>query len=502
MGQGTEGCADRPTEVSVIRFVSRNRTIEEIAPKKEIYTCKQRGCGKIFTNQDEYKTHEALEALKIRFICREPGCGEELSDPGSMWRHYQEWHNNETSVYVCPYTNCGSLHATSGALEEHVEGCHRQPPTLPTEPEVICFEGLEDSELQKNRKPIYFESSKDSDTQKDRKSVYFQNDEDSEPLRNRKLICYDGTEDCQVQKTRKSIYFESSEDPELQKSRKSTYFQCNEDSKLQKSRKSIYFESSKESEVQKNKKLICLKDSERQTSRKLMCFEGLDNLELQKNKKLIYFEGSEDSELQKNGKLDCFESSEPQKNKKLLCFENSEDAELQKTRNSIRFETTEDSEFQKSRKSQDRSTDVEEYPRNEELRITEESFLGKDDDKNEDYEVRSEDEEYTPKKQRVSRYKQETYRCEVDGCGKRYRYISHYRHHQDTHKLAAVGCNVTKGRLKLGRASTVSYFLCKIPGCGAEVNNVTGLWKHYQDNHANAKPPTALQVPKNREAFR
>lgn len=33
MGQGTENC-DRPTEVSVIRFVSRNRTIEEIAPKK------------------------------------------------------------------------------------------------------------------------------------------------------------------------------------------------------------------------------------------------------------------------------------------------------------------------------------------------------------------------------------------------------------------------------------------------------------------------------------
>lgn len=34
MGQGTDTCTDRPTEVSVIRFVSRNRTIEEIAPKK------------------------------------------------------------------------------------------------------------------------------------------------------------------------------------------------------------------------------------------------------------------------------------------------------------------------------------------------------------------------------------------------------------------------------------------------------------------------------------
>lgn len=35
---------------------------------QEVYTCKQRGCGKVFTNQDEYKTHEALEALKIRFM--------------------------------------------------------------------------------------------------------------------------------------------------------------------------------------------------------------------------------------------------------------------------------------------------------------------------------------------------------------------------------------------------------------------------------------------------
>lgn len=38
MGQGTETCADRPTEVSVIRFVSRNHTIEEIAPKKVKFT--------------------------------------------------------------------------------------------------------------------------------------------------------------------------------------------------------------------------------------------------------------------------------------------------------------------------------------------------------------------------------------------------------------------------------------------------------------------------------
>lgn len=35
---------------------------------QEIFTCKQLGCGKIFTNQDEFRTHEALEELKIRFM--------------------------------------------------------------------------------------------------------------------------------------------------------------------------------------------------------------------------------------------------------------------------------------------------------------------------------------------------------------------------------------------------------------------------------------------------
>lgn len=40
-----------------------------------------------------------------------------------------------------------------------------------------------------------------------------------------------------------------------------------------------------------------------------------------------------------------------------------------------------------------------------------------------------------------------------------------------------------------------------MPGCGAEVNNVTGLWKHYQDNHANTKPPV-VTTSKSVEIFR
>lgn len=46
-----------------------------------------------------------------------------------------------------------------------------------------------------------------------------------------------------------------------------------------------------------------------------------------------------------------------------------------------------------------------------------------------------------------------------------------------------------------------SLIRCKIPGCGAQVSNVTGLWKHYQDNHANSKLPV-VQGTKNNEIFR
>lgn len=42
---------------------------------------------------------------------------------------------------------------------------------------------------------------------------------------------------------------------------------------------------------------------------------------------------------------------------------------------------------------------------------------------------------------------------------------------------------------------------CKMPGCGAQENNVTSLWKHYQDIHANSKS-SIVQTAKNNEVFR
>ncbi|CAL7933447.1 unnamed protein product [Xylocopa violacea] len=436
MGQGTDTCTDRPAEVSVIRFVSRNRTIEEIAPKKEVYTCKQRGCGKTFTNQDEYKTHEALEALKIRFICREPGCGEELSDPGSMWRHYQEWHNNETNAFICPFTNCGSLHTTSTTLEEHIENCHRQPPTLPTEPEVICFEDPENAvaeEVVQSTEECY--EKRTNETFAIKVHQYDDNNEQNIPRSD------------SIQQQNKQVPHDQNTTVDSSKDYSPTKECLNEAGTFP-----------------MNENLIP------STENFLSKYEGNANkcseLQIehsQEKTNVVYVNG--DITITKNTKNDiCSINAKNQEHRVELdnlerIFRNDHDCEV---------------------------------PKNEETNTETNSNC-------------SDDEEYTPKKQRMSRYKQEIYKCFVNGCGRKYKYISHYRHHQDSHKLTTntLSSNSNKSivKLKQGKAPAVSFFLCKIPGCGAQVNNVTGLWKHYQDNHANSKLPI-VQGTKNNELFR
>ncbi|XP_043267980.1 uncharacterized protein [Venturia canescens] len=461
MGQGTEACGDRPSEVSVIRFVSRNRTIEEIAPKKEVYTCKQRGCGKIFTNQEEYKTHEALEALKIRFICREPGCGEELSDPGSMWRHYQERHNNETNGFVCPYTNCGSLHSTTEILEDHIESCHRQPPTLPTEPEIICFEGIE--------------NSIDDDTNQTEEEFCYEMDAKNQQLSNENLI------------TRSNGYSLSSsnndydtkiveytvEDEGSNRSENNTYQNDNiniieEHKKITATCKSD--EYNKETDFQsrksmKNNETVSIFQEDfviKYDSRSSQCNEILQSDDKDEKSNVLYING--DVTITKNLKIEVTNQ------------------QVQEHRIDLgNLEKVFRSGFEQDSPTLDTGSNTETN-----------NCL--------------DDEEYTPKKQRMSRYKQEPYKCDFNGCGKMYRYISHYRHHQDSHKLVGNSAVATKlakalARPKQGKATTVSFFLCKMPGCGAQVNNVTSLWKHYHDNHANSKP-SLVQTAKGTEIFR
>lgn len=440
MGQGTETCTDRPTEVSVIRFVSRNHTIEEIAPKKEVYTCKQRGCGKIFTNQDEYKTHEALEALKIRFICREPGCGEELSDPGSMWRHYQEWHNSETNVFACPYTNCGSVHTTSCNLEEHIESCHRQPPTLPTEPEIICFEGP-DNAIEEDTT----QNSEDGNYDKKRNENFSLNVTDYNNKGdgfNRHNSTISQTKDF-----------------------------CHDQNNIT--------ASSKNEEYSMNNE--CLNRTNK----------------FPKNKDLL---------ITKENFLIKYDTA-PSKTGEIIPVENSQD------KNNVVY-INGDVTITKNIKGEVNNINLQNQEHRIDLGNLERVFrngLEQENSKIEDSVIEtnsncSDDEEYMPKKQRMSRYKQEIYKCDFIGCGKKYKYLSHYRHHQDSHKLItnSPSTNTNKCIPKMkqqGRASTISFFLCKMPGCGVQVNSVTGLWQHYQDNHANTKSPV-IQAAKNNEVFR
>ncbi|XP_015126047.1 zinc finger protein 410 isoform X1 [Diachasma alloeum] len=435
MGQGTE-CPDRPTEVSVIRFVSRNRTIEEIAPKKEIFTCKQQGCGKIFTNQDEFKTHEALEELKIRFICREPGCGKELSDPGTMWRHYQEFHSNETSVFVCPYTSCGSLHSTSENLEEHIENSHRQPPTLPTEPEIICFEGPVNNQVNGEDEPTKTtaddeeEELEEEDTPQNEDDDFFDRDK-----KNARLI--------KTTATHKSNNYIIAPKGAQNNERY----------------------SSKDERLTRN-------DTDGKITVDTSEIDEYSN-DYQNNSRIT--EASEEEYF-----INIYEDTP------------KVDAE------EIVFEATEE-------KIQDHRIDLGNLE--SVFRSGFEGETKKIDSSNAEGNGNcSEDEEYTPKKQRMSRYKQEQpYKCEINGCGKTYKYISHYRHHQDSHKVQENN-SVNKlskptSRQSKGKATTVSFFLCKIPGCGAQASNVTTLWKHYQDNHANSKANVS-QSTKNNQSFR
>lgn len=233
------------------------------------------------------------------FRCREPDCGEELSDPGSMWRHYQEWHNNETNVFICPYTSCNSVQKTSDNLEEHIEACHRQPPTLPTEPEVICFEGIARNEAE-----------------------YFDADDKNHQIKE--------------------------------------MFHFNE-----------YKDEKSCSSFPKNEDLLIT-----------------------------------------------------QENFLIKCDDNQPEGQMM---------------FDEVHSKSDQKQKVEEQV---------------DEGNN-----CSEDEEYTPKKQRMSRFKQEVYKCSVSGCGKTYKYISHYRHHQDSHKLTSVAGVKAHQKPKQRKASTVSFFL-------------------------------------------
>lgn len=309
------------------------------------------------------------------YRCREPGCGEEVSDPGSMWRHYQEMHNSETEVFACPYTNCTSVHDTSISLEEHMEKCHRQA-SFATEPEVIYFEDIEDKELLR---------SSDTDNR--------QNSEKNP---------FDGGSHFELQFEEENIKVE-------------TKAQRKEDCTLNRSNE-IMIDNNYPKSYELSGRFLSGNQSR--------CKEFNNLLDGRAEKSNVVFISS-DVTITKNMKIELTAMQQKGQEHRIDL------GNLEKV----------------FRSGFERDSPV------------------KEETANENNSNCSEDEEYTPKKQRMSRFK-DSYKCDVNGCGKMYKYTSHYRHHQESHKLPlpsniASSVNVAKlsPKQKQAKASTVSFFL-------------------------------------------
>lgn len=311
-----------------------------------------------------------------------------------MWRHYQEWHNNETNVFICPYTNCGSLHTTSNNLEEHIENYHRQPPTLPTEPEVICFEDSEnviDEEIVQSTEECYENRNETFAI----KGHHYDDNNEQNILRN---------DNIQQQKK------EASHD------------------------QSTACDNSNKEDYSSNTESL----------NETITFSMNENLMINTENFLPKYEGNtKSSELQ----------TDHSQEKANVVYVNGDITITKNSKNEVCNMNTRNQEH---RIELDNLERIFRSDLDRDISKTEENTMETNSNC-------SDDEEYTPKKQRMSRYKQEIYKCAVNGCGRKYKYISHYRHHQDSHKLLtnAISSNSSKSivKLKQGKASAVSFFL-------------------------------------------
>lgn len=344
-----------------------------------------------------------------------------MSDPGSMWRHYQECHNNETNGFVCPYTSCGSVHSTADNLEDHIESCHRQPPTLPIEPEIICFEGVEnsiDDDANQNDEDCYFDGESKSQQSKSESSTSIGNgyalssNNDYLPTKDDYTSKEDRPNRGERGNYRSDEFTQERSKITTGTAKNDDYYKSNDTA----SRINSKTEKNDGVSIVHEDFVIKYDSCFSQCSSDILHIDGND----EKSGGVLYLNG--DVTITKNLKLEVTNQTGQEHRIDL--------GNLEKV---FRSGFERDSPTIESSSNVERSGNC------------------------------LEDEEYTPKKQRMSRYKQEPYKCDVTGCGKMYKYISHYRHHQDSHKLVinTVNTKLAKslGRPKQGKASTVSFFL-------------------------------------------
>lgn len=334
-----------------------------------------------------------------------------MPDPGTMWRHYQECHNNETNAFVCPYTSCGSHHNTSDNLTEHIENCHRQPPALPTEPEIICFEvpasvtNIDDDD-DTPRTTVNDDDcggAGEQDEQNDHNDACQQNDID-------KINIDNDTNRFIKSSTRKNINITN-------KNLTTNHDDIYEDERLIKTN-------------------ICDKNITT-NNRDNNIDDYSSNTEYITSSHKI--DNNHDATFYHNNIYDDNIGHKNNDDNDSLMIDNNDKTKMQDHRIDLGnlesvFRSGLEGDVKKIEVNNDASGNC------------------------------SDDEEYTPKKQRMSRFKKEEqpYKCDINGCGKMYKYISHYRHHQDSHKIQET---ITKQLPKSpnnktkSKASTVSFFL-------------------------------------------
>ena len=334
-----------------------------------------------------------------------------------MWRHYQERHNHETSGFVCPYTNCGTIYEAADNLVEHIESSHRQPLKLPIEPEIICYEGLD--------------NSIDDETNQNEEDCYFKIDSKNQQLKIESLTsCSNGYSLSSNNDYTNSDEY-SSKDDVLNRSDGTSYHSeeySYERKKITATSKADDYHKSNDtatrvtSKSHQNENVSIIHEDFviKYDSRSSQYNEMLHDDNDEQSTNVLYING--DVTITKNLKIQVTNQQGQEHRIDLGNLEKVFRSGFE--RDSPTIETKSNIEINSSC---------------------------------------HDDEEYTPKKQRMSRYKQEAYKCGVDGCGKTYKYISHYRHHQDSHKLVSntMSTKVQKAvnRPKSGKASTVSFFL-------------------------------------------
>ena len=317
-------------------------------------------------------------------------------------------------MFICPYTRCGSVHESSEFLQEHIESCHRQQPRIPTEPEVICYEGP-DNVIEDNINRISDDGNSFDNLRSNIREAADNGVTETNECspRNETLTIRPGEYNTKDESRNVSTTVDHKVDYNLEYSKLRAAL-CHDN--YSKNNDAISRIGTK---FPKNKAILITKENF-----------------------FVKYEARSPT-CTSNESVQIDSSQDPNN----TVFINND---ISLTKNLNQEHRIELGNLEKAFRSGFEQNSIKAENNTAELKNN-----------------CSDDEEYTPKKQRMSRSKQEQqYKCEINGCGKVYKYVSHFRHHQDSHKIIANQMNANPAnntnkqqKAKPGKATTVSFFV-------------------------------------------